>query len=288
MIIQTIIDGFLMGGIYAVAALGLSLIFGVMKITNFAHGAMMTIGMYVSYLAFTYFDLSPYASIPLSMIVLFIIGYLIQRYLIKKIDHAPSHNQLLLTLGLSIIFENALLAFFGPDAKSDIFLSYSQIVTVFGIKMSLPKLISLGIVVVVTILVYVFLYRTHLGRAVRATSENTDGALLMGIVVTKTKALAFGIGALCTGIAGSLLTPTMNVDPSIGSSLLLICFVIAVLGSLGNLIGALISGFIVGIIEAVTSYFFSGQVSSIVIYIIFIIVLMIKPNGLFERRNIRE
>lgn len=288
MIAQTIVEGFLMGGIYAIAALGLSLIFGVMKITNFAHGAMMTIGMYVSYLAFTWFDLSPYASIPLSMAVLFIIGYLIQRYLIKKIESAPSHNQLLLTLGLSIIFENALLAFFGPDAKSDIFLNYSEIVNILGMKISLPKLISLGIVILVTVLVYLFLYRSNMGRAVRATSENTDGALLVGIVVSKTKALAFGIGALCTGLAGTLLTPTMNIDPSIGSSMLLMCFVIAVLGSLGNLIGALISGFVIGIIEAVTSYFFSGQVSSIVIYIIFIVVLMIKPNGLFERRNIRE
>ena len=288
MIAQIIIEGFLMGGIYAISALGLSLIFGVMKITNFAHGAMMTIGMYVSYLTFRYFDLSPYASIPLSMIVLFIIGYLIQRYLVKKIEKSPSHNQLLLTLGLSIIFENGLLAIFGPDAKSDIFLNYSKIVNVFGMKLSLPKLISLGIVILVTALLYLFLYRTSVGRAVRATSENTDGALLMGVVVTKTKALAFGIGALCTGIAGTLLTTTMNIDPSVGSSFLLTCFVIAVLGSLGNLIGALISGFIIGIIESVTSYFFSGQISSIVIYLIFIIVLMVKPNGLFERRDQHE
>jgi len=288
MIIQIITEGFLMGGIYALAALGLSLIFGVMKITNFAHGAMMTIGMYVSYLAFTYFNLSPYASIPLSMIVLFVLGYLIQRYLIKKIESAPSHNQLLLTLGLSIVFENALLAFFGPEPKSDIFLNYSQVISIAGLKISLPKLISLGIVIAVTVLVYLFLYKSSLGRAVRATSQNSDGALLMGVVVNKTRALAFGIGTMCTGIAGTLLTPTMNVDPSIGSSLLLTCFVIAVLGGLGNLIGALISGFIIGIIESLTSYFFSGQVSSMVIYIIFIIVLMIKPNGLFERRNIRE
>ena len=288
MIIQIITEGFLMGGIYALAALGLSLIFGVMKITNFAHGAMMTIGMYVSYLAFTYFNLSPYASIPLSMIVLFVLGYLIQRYLIKKIESAPSHNQLLLTLGLSIVFENALLAFFGPEPKSDIFLNYSQVISIAGLKISLPKLISLGIVIAVTVLVYLFLYKSSLGRAVRATSQNSDGALLMGVVVNKTRALAFGIGTMCTGIAGTLLTPTMNVDPSIGSSLLLTCFVIAVLGGLGNLIGALISGFIIGIIESLTSYFFSGQVSSMVIYIIFIIVLLIKPNGLFERRNIRE
>lgn len=288
MIIQVLTEGLLMGGIYAIAALGLSLIFGVMKITNFAHGAMMTVGMYVSYLSFTLLGLSPYASLPLSILALFALGYFLQRFLLSRIENSPNHNQLLLTLGISIVLENTLLAIFKPDAKSEVFEAFSKSVTFMGIKINVPRLIALGVVLSVTAAVYIFLYKTMLGRAVRATSMNKDGALLAGIVVRKTKALAFGIGAMCTGIAGALLTPTLNIDPTIGNGFQLTCFVIAVLGGMGNLPGALISGFIIGLAESVTSYYLSGIWSNIVIYGIFVLVLMFRPNGLFERRSTRE
>lgn len=288
MIIQVLSEGLLMGGIYAIAALGLSLIFGVMKITNFAHGAMMTVGMYVSYVAFIFLGLSPYASLPLSVLVLFGLGYFIQRFLLSKIENSPTHNQLLLTLGISIILENSFLAVFKPDAKSEVFEAYSKSITIMSVKINVPKLIALFIVLAVTATVYLFLYKTMLGRAIRATSMNKDGALLTGIVVRKTKALAFGIGAMCTGIAGALLTPTLNIDPTIGNSFQLTCFVIAVLGGMGNLPGALVSGFLIGIAESVTSYYLSGNWSSVVIYAIFVLVLMFRPNGLFERRTNRE
>lgn len=288
MVLQVLIEGLLMGSVYALAALGMTLIFGVMKITNFAHGALMTVGMYVTYVAFTLFGLSPYAALPLAAAVLFVVGYFIQRVFIQKIDKAPNHNQLLMTFGLSIIIENVLLAVFGPDAKSEVFEAYSASTTFFGIRVNVAKLVALFVVLGVTAAIYVILYKTNIGRGIRATSINADGALLMGIVTKKTKALSFGIGAMCTGIAGALLTPTINIDPTIGGSFQLICFVIVVLGGMGNLIGALVSGIIIGIVEAFTSYYLSGSWSTLVIYVIFILVLIFKPNGLFERRTIRE
>lgn len=288
MALQVLIEGLLMGGIYAIAALGLSLIFGVMKITNFAHGALMTVGMYVVYVAYVAFGLSPYAALPLSMICLFLLGYAIQRIFIQKIEKAPNHNQLLLTLGISIIIENTLLAVFKPDAKSEVFENFSKSMTVLGIKVNVPKLIALFVVIAVTVAIYILLYKTETGRVIRATSMNREGAMLMGIVIKKTNALAFGIGAMCTGIAGALLTPSLNIDPTIGSSFQLTCFVIAVLGGMGNIWGALASGFIIGILEAVTSYYLSGSWSMLAIYAVFILVLIFKPTGLFERRMRRD
>lgn len=288
MLLQILIEGLLMGGIYAIAALGLSLIFGVMKITNFAHGALMTVGMYAVYVLFTYFGLSPYAALPLAAILLFGIGYFIQRFFIHKIENAPTHNQLLLTLGISIIIENLLLAIFKPDAKSEVFEAFSRSASFGGISVNIPKFIAIFVVIAVTTAVYIFLYKTEVGRTVRATSMDREGALLMGIVIKKTKALSFGIGAMCAGIAGALLTPTLNIDPAIGSTFQLTCFVIAVLGGMGNIWGALISGFIVGILESVTSYYLSGSYSSLAIYGVFILVLLFKPTGLFERRARRD
>lgn len=288
MIVQVITEGLLMGSVYALAALGMTLIFGVMKITNFAHGALMTAGMYVSYVALVYFGLSPYASLPLSAVVVFGLGYLIQRCFIDPIDKEPTHNQLLMTFGLSIIIENGLLAAFGSDAKSEIFEAYSKSMELFGVKVNVPRLISLFVVLAVTAGIYLFLYRTNTGRGIRATSMNSDGALLMGVVVRKMKALTFGIGALCTGIAGTLLTPTINIDPTIGGSFQLTCFVIVVLGGMGNLMGALVSGLIIGLAQGLTSFYIGGKWSTFVTYIIFILVLMFKPNGLFERRGRSE
>ena len=288
MIFQVVAEALLMGSVYALAALGMTLIFGVMKITNFAHGAIMTVGMYVSYVSLTYFGLSPYASLPISAVVVFALGYLIQRFFIDPIDKEPTHNQLLMTFGLSIVIENGLLAVFGSDAKSEIFEAYSKSIELFGIKVNVPRLISLFVVLAVTAGIYIFLYRTNTGRGIRATSMNSDGALLMGVVVRKMKALTFGIGALCTGIAGTLLTPTINIDPTIGGSFQLTCFVIVVLGGMGNLMGALISGLIIGLAQGLTIFYLGGKWSTLVIYVIFILVLMFKPNGLFERRGRSE
>ncbi len=285
---QSVIDGLLMGGVYALAALGLSLIFGVMKITNFAHGAMMTVGMYVVYVVSTGLGVSPYIALVFAALTLFILGYLIQHFLIDKISEAPTHNQLLLTLGVAYILENGLLAVFSPNYKTLETDDFKGNIQLGEISINPEKLVAFAMVIVVTAVVYIILYRTRTGKAIRACSQNKEGAKLMGVVIKKTNAIAFGIGALCTGIAGALLTPLLSIYPTLGETFQLKCFVIAILGGMGNLWGALISGLIVGVVESVTGYVAGGSWSDLTVYAAFILILLVKPSGLFGRSNRRE
>ncbi len=287
-IFQALLDGLLMGGVYALAALGLSLIFGVMKITNFAHGAMMTVGMYAVYVVSSSFGISPYISLIFAAIALFVIGFLLQRFLIDKISNAPTHNQLLLTLGVAYILENGLLAVFTPNYKTLDDTSLPGAISLGQITVNPAKLIAFAFVIVVTTVIYLILYRSRIGKSIRACSQNREGAQLMGIVIKKTNAIAFGIGALCTGIAGALLTPILSIYPTIGETFQLKCFVIAILGGMGNLWGALISGLIVGVVESITGYVAGGSWSDLMVYAAFILILLVKPSGLFGRSNRRE
>ncbi|MBQ7296279.1 MAG: branched-chain amino acid ABC transporter permease [Clostridia bacterium] len=287
-IFQALLDGVLMGGVYALAALGLSLIFGVMKITNFAHGAMMTVGMYTVYVVSTGLGISPYISLIFAAVTLFVLGYVIQHFLIDKISQAPTHNQLLLTLGIAYILENGLLAVFTPNYKTLEVDDFEGSIKLGQITLSPEKLVAFAVVFVVTAVIYLMLYRTRTGKAIRACSQNREGAQLMGIVIKKTNAIAFGIGALCTGIAGALLTPILSIYPTLGETFQLKCFVIAILGGMGNLWGALISGLIVGVVESVTGYVAGGSWSDLTVYAAFILILLVKPSGLFGRSNRRE
>jgi branched-chain amino acid transport system permease protein len=287
-IFQSLIDGVLMGGVYALAALGLSLIFGVMKITNFAHGAMMTMGMYVVYVVSTSLNISPYISIIFAAAFMFVIGYIIQKFLIHKISNAPTHTQLLLTLGVAYIIENVILAIFSPNYKTLNIGTFKSAISFGSLTINPTKLIAFIVCWVVTAVIYIILYKTTTGKAIRATSQNKEGAMLMGVVINKINAISFGIGALCTGIAGALLTPSFSIYPTIGESFQLKCFVIAILGGMGNLWGALVAGLIVGVVESLTGFFTGGSWSELVVYCVFILILLIKPSGLFERRNRRD
>lgn len=286
--LQSLLDGILMGGVYALASLGLSLIFGVLKITNFAHGAMMTVGMYAVYAISAGLGLNPYLALPFAMILMFLIGFLIQRFPIYYIEHAPAHNQLLLTLGMAYILENVLLIVFTPNYKTLAVKGFEKAIRLGALTFAPAKLIAFGVMIVVTAIVYFLLYRTHVGSCIRASAQNDTGAKLMGINVRNIRAVAFGIGAVCTGIAGGLLTPIMSIYPTLGESFQLKCFVIAVLGGMGNLWGALISGLLIGVIESLSGYFLGGSWSEMVIYAIFVLILFVRPVGLFGRGNRRE
>lgn len=286
--LQSLLDGILMGGVYALAALGLSLIFGVLKITNFAHGAMMTVGMYTVYALCTGFGLNPYLALPIAMILMFCLGFIIQRFLIKRIEQAPAHNQLLLTLGLAYIFENVILIVFSPNYKTISVSGFEKALHIGDITVAQAKLVAFCVVIAVTAAVYLFLYRTLTGKSIRAASQNDMGAKLMGIDVPNIRGIAFGIGVVCTGIAGGLLTPVMSFYPTLGESFQLKCFVIAVLGGMGNLWGALVSGLLIGVIESMSGYLLGGSWSDMIIYAVFILILFIRPTGLFGRRNRRE
>lgn len=288
LVLQSLFDGILMGGVYALAALGLSLIFGVLKITNFAHGAMMTVGMYVVYALSTYLGVNPYVALPFAMLLMFALGFLIQRFPIHHIEHAPTHNQLLLTLGMAYILENLLLVIFTPNYRSLSVKGFEKALHLGALTFAPAKLIAFAVVIVVTGCIYLLLYRTAVGCSIRASAQNDTGARLMGINVPTIRAIAFGIGAVCTGIAGGLLTPIMSIYPTLGESFQLKCFVIAVLGGMGNLWGALVSGIIIGVIESLSGYFLGGSWSEMLIYAVFVLILFIRPTGLFGRGNRRE
>lgn len=287
-VVQALLDGILMGGVYALAALGLSLIFGVMKITNFAHGALMTIGMYAVYFLSTSFGISPYLALPFAVVMMFAVGYLIQRCLIHYIEHAPAHNQLLLTLGVAYILENVLLACFSPNYLTLTVEAFQKAWKLGALTFNPAKLIAFGVVIAVTAAVYVLLYGTRTGSHIRAAAQSDEGAMLMGINVRRIRAIAFGIGAVCTGIAGGLMTPVLSIYPTIGETFQLKCFVIAVLGGMGSLWGALVSGLLIGVVESVAGYFLGGSWGEMMIYGVFILILLVCPYGLFGRRNRRE
>lgn len=284
-LIQALIDGLLMGGVYALAALGISLIFGVMKITNFAHGALITLGMYVAYECCTLLDITPYAALPIIIVVMFIIGYLIQKVFMNPLMGVSGHNQLLLTQGLAIVIENLILVIFSSSYQSVSVPGFETAIKIGAVTINKPKLVAFLVVVIVSLAIYFLLNKTDLGRAIRATSVQPEGATLMGIVVPRINQIAFGIGIVCAGVAGALLTPTQYIYPTSGNTYSLKCFVIAVFGGLGNIWGAVIAGLIIGVVESYSSLFLGGSWSEMVIYLIFILTLIIKPTGLMGKKG---
>ncbi|MEM3484329.1 MAG: branched-chain amino acid ABC transporter permease [Candidatus Bathyarchaeia archaeon] len=284
-ILQSLIGGILMGGVYSLIAVGLTLIFGVMKIINFAHGSLMMLGMYVTYWAYVLFGIDPYISLILSAPSLFLLGVLIQRYLISFVMNAPAHNQLLLTLGVSLFLENLALLIWSPNFRS-LEISYlKKNVFIGDAVINLPKAIAFIFAVLLTGLVYLFLLKSDLGKAIRAASEEKEGAMAVGIDLKRVLYTAFGIGTACAGAAGTLITPFFYVNPHVGSTFVITAFVVVVLGGMGNFMGAFIGGLLVGIAESLGAAFLPGQIKQFIIYIIFILVLLFKPEGLFGKRR---
>jgi branched-chain amino acid transport system permease protein len=274
-----------MGGVYGLVAIGLTLIFGVMRIINFAHGSLMMLGMFTTYWLFVLLGIDPYLSLLFSIPLLFIVGLVIEHFLIAKVLDAPEHNQLLLTLGISLFIENFALFLWTPNFRT-LDVQYVKKAAMVGtVMISLPKVIAFLFAIILTALLYYFLRSTDLGKAIRATSEEKEGALTVGINMKRIYYLAFGIGAACVGAAGTLTAPFFYVNPHVGGVFVITAFVVVVLGGMGNLIGALVGGLIVGLAESIGAAFVPGQLKQLIIYFIFILVLLFKPQGLFGRRS---
>jgi branched-chain amino acid transport system permease protein len=285
LLLQSIVNGILMGGVYGLVAIGLTMIFGVMKIINFAHGSFMMLGMFTTYWLYVLLGIDPYLSLLLSIPVLFVIGLLIERFLIARVLDAPAHNQLLLTLGVSLFIENLALFLWSPNFRTLNVPYLSKAVTVGTVMISLPKVIAFVFAITITAVLYYFLKSTDLGKAIRAASEEREGALTVGINLRRIYYLAFGIGAACVGAAGSIAAPFFYVSPHVGGIFVITAFVVVVLGGMGNFIGALVGGLIVGLAESIGAAFVPGQVKQFIIYSIFILVLLFKPEGLFGRSS---
>ncbi len=277
----SLLNGLTTGAVYALVALGLTLIYGVLHIINFAHGAALMLAMYGVYVLRTRFGIDPYVALPIMVAGMFVFGYALQRVLIMRASHGKDENILLVTLGLSIVMENAALLVFKSDTRS-IETPYTLTTVAIGPAMiALPKIVAFfGSLVVAGALLWV-VQRTDLGRAIRAVAKEKQGARLMGIDVEHVYALSYGIGLACLGAAACFLLPAFYVNPQVGSGFVLVSFTIVVLGGMGSFAGALIGGFLVGIVESLGGLFLGESLGQVGIYLIFIAVLLFRPRGLF-------
>jgi branched-chain amino acid transport system permease protein len=286
-IIEDTINGILMGSIYGLAALGLTLIFGVLKVINFAHGSLLMVGMYVAYWAVVLTGLHPYAALLIVVPVMFLFGYLLQDLIIKPIFKAEKDVRepitvIIVTTGVWYILDNLSLLVFGPQYRNIQDNPLRGKMLEFGDMMiSVPKLWGFCAAVACAAVIYIFLQKTRMGRAVRATSLDRDAASLQGINQYKIYNIAFGIGTAVAGVAGVTLVPFYNVFPSVGVLFDIKCFIIVVLGGLGSIGGALLGGMIVGVIESVGPQFMAATWTEAIVYGLFLVFLFLKPSGLF-------
>lgn len=278
--LQAIVNGLLVGGVYSLMALGLSLIFGIMRVINFAHGDMMVWGMYLSFWLFTTWGVDPYLSILGTATAIFLLGAAVQRGLVNRILDAPHEMQILLMLGVALVLENTALMVFGPDPRR-VSTSYALSTFWLGpIVFDLPRVATFGVALALAVGLYLFLKKTELGRMIRAASDNRVGALLVGTDILKVFTLAFGIGAACVGAAGSLMTPFLPFSPSTGLFLTVTSFNIVIIGGMGSLLGAFAGGLLVGVSESLGAVILVPSLKEIFSFILLILILLFRPQGL--------
>lgn len=284
--LQSLLSGILIGGAYALIGVGLTIIFGVMRIINFAHGDLVMLGMYASYFLFTLGNVDPFVSIVFVFPLLFLFGAILQKTVINKVLNALPQNQILLTIGIGLILSNTMMLLFTSDYRI-ISTSYSSGSFRLGeISVSTPLLLSFVITAAVTAALYWFLLKTDTGQAIRATAQDRDAAQLMGVNVKRMSVLATGIGAGLAAIAGSLISPTYYIFPQVGQPFTLKAFVIVVLGGMGSVMGATVGGILIGATESLAGAYISSGLKDLVVYVLFLLILLFKPAGLFGKSRV--
>jgi branched-chain amino acid transport system permease protein len=277
----SVLNGITTGAVYALIALGLTLIYGVLHIINFAHGASLMVALYAVYLLKQHLGIDPYLALPIVVPGMFALGYGLQRFIINRASHGRDENILLVTLGISIVLENLALMAFKSDTRS-IETPYTLTTVAIGPAMiALPKLVAFAGALVTSAVLLWLVTRTDLGRAIRAVAKEKHGAKLMGIDVDHVYALCFGIGLACLGAAACFLLPAYYVNPQVGGGFVLVAFTIVVLGGMGSFAGALVGGLLIGVVESVGGLFLGESLGQIGIFAIFIAVLLFRPQGLF-------
>jgi branched-chain amino acid transport system permease protein len=279
--VQSIVSGILTGSLYAMIGVGLTVIFGVMRIINMAHGDMVMLGMYGSFLALTFLKIDPFLSIIIWIPVAFLIGVFIYRFLLKNIVPAGELNTLLYTAGLSLFIANLVLLIGTGDYRT-IKLKYAIMpLRPFGIAVPIPLAIAFGMAILITIALYWFLVRTDTGRAIRATSQEPEAAALMGVNVDRMAIVTFALGTALACGAGVLLAPSLYLYPTVGEILVAKCFVIVVLGGLGSVPGAIAGGLLLGVAESLGAVYVSVAYKDAIGLVMFLLVLLFRPSGLF-------
>lgn len=279
--IQLVINGLLLGGAYAIISIGLTLIFGVVRVVNFAHGEFLMVGMYLVYLLAKHFGLHPYVSaIPVAFI-LFGVGAAMQRFIIQPLLEAEAHIQIFASVGISTVLLNLALVLFGADVLStEVSVGNGQLD--FGAySIVTGQLYTLIVALVLVAVMHFFLTRTFAGRAFRAVAQHRYAAALMGVNVKRTYVMAFGLGAALVGLAAGLLSVQYPVFPTVGQYFVLTAFVIVVLGGLGSLFGALMGSLFIGLVDSLAGYYIAPDLKEVVYFGIFLLILVVRPTGLF-------
>ena len=281
--LQTLASGVLIGLIYALVAIGLTMIFGVMDIVNFAHGEFLMLGMYSTFWLFALYALDPLVTLPLTAIMLFAFGVLLYKLVIVRIINAPMLSQIFTTFGIMILLRGVAQFLWKPDFRSIENSAVAGSVKLLGIQLGKPQLVAGVGAVLVTGLIYFFLNKTRLGAALEATASDKEAARLMGIDSHKMFSLAWGIGAACAGVAGVLLSTFFPIFPDVGANFILLAFVVVNLGGFGSVTGAFWAGILVGVIEVMGGLLLGPQYKTAIVLVLFLGVLMFRPQGLMGK-----
>jgi len=290
-LLQTLLAGVLLGGLYALIGIGMTLIMGVMKIINLAHGELMMVAMYIAYLLFSLFHLDPYLSVFIAAPLLFLLGMAIQKFLINpvlKVESILPENQVILTVGLGMVLANLATIIFTSDylstpvdyATKAWYLSDFWRSSPIELSLSYPWSVSFLIAVVITLCLGFFLTKTDLGKSIRATAQDSEAALLMGVNVDRMRVITFGLGSGLVGAAGCLLIPIYYLYPDLGGQFTLIAFVITILGGLGSTVGAIIGGIVLGVFESLTATYIGMGWAPVGRFVIFVAALIFLPGGI--------
>ena len=286
---QNLVYGILVGALYGLAAVGLSLVFGVTKILNVAHGELLMLGGYASFWIFKLLGLDPFLSIPLVIVYLILIGAILYKVLfsrlIKLTEESKIKNTMLVGFGLSLILQNVALRLWTADDRG-VTVSYSGMAFTFlGIRFPIVRLAGLVISLVFLVALHLYLRRTYMGKAIRATVENWEAATLMGIDIHKVYILAFVLGSALAGVAGVLVSASYSINPGIGLEWTLKALIVMVLGGLGNFVGTFVGGLVLGVTESATSLFINSNYREVAGLLLFILVLVVRPQGLFGQKE---
>jgi branched-chain amino acid transport system permease protein len=286
LVLQGLVSGLLFGGVYSLMAVGLTLIFGVMRVVNFAHGDMMVWGMYLAYVLASRAGIDPYLGFVLCAAALFVLGLVVQRGLVDRIIAAPHEMQILLMLGVALVLENVALVAFGPEptrVRSPLGDAALWLGPVF---VDVARLVTFAVAVALTVALSLFLHRTDAGRMIRAVADNTYGALVIGADARRVYAVAFGVGAACVGAAGALVSPILPFQPSTGLSLSVTSFNIVIIGGMGSLPGAFVGGLLVSVAESLGAVFLKPSLKELMSFSLLVVILLVRPAGLFGRRTL--
>ena len=284
---NVMIFGILLGGIYGLVSIGLNLIFGVVRIVNFAQGELVMFGMYGSYFAYAQWGINPYLSVFIVAPLVGLLGVAIQRLVIQPL-HNESNMQIFATFGLLMLFQNLMLALSRGEAYSVGGPVGAAVLELGDLKLSVVRVVTLVAVTLITIGLHLFLARTMTGKSIRAVTQDKRAARAMGINVEKTFLITFGIGSALAGMAGAMLTPIYSITPAVGGNFILAAFAVVVLGGLGSVWGAYLGGLIVGVVEVLAGYYIDPVLRSAVWFVIFLIVLIVRPSGLMGQVGAEE